>query len=124
MNVTFDVGSNCRLSADVEDMKQAFEFIAYAESVFGVDCCENCQSKNLRLDHRRPKGYDYYSVQCKDCHYELKLSTTKEDGRLYTKEWEPPYSDDGDGGNHGDGGKSSQGESESQEPARASSRPF
>ena len=96
MNVSFDVGSKCRLAVDVKDVKQAFEFISYAESVFGVDRCGNCQSGNLKLVHRQPQGYDYYSVACKDCLHELKFGQQKESGRLFPKGWEPPYSDGSD----------------------------
>ena len=113
MNVTFDVGSKCHLTADVKDVKQAFEFIAYSETVFGVDRCGNCESANLQLTHRQPQGYDYYSVLCKDCHHELKFGQVKETKRLFPKGWEPPYSDDG--GN----GESPQRESRSQAPEPA-----
>lgn len=125
MNVTFDVGSNCHLAVDVPDVKQAFQFIAYAESVFGVDRCGNCESSNLQLLHRQPQGYDYYSVQCKDCHHELKFGQVKESGRLFQKGWEPPYSDDSDDGGSGESGndQSSHSESESQEPAHAGKSP-
>ncbi len=96
MELSFDATSKCRLTVDVSDVKQAFEFLAYAETVFGVDQCGNCSSSNLKLDHRQPQGYDYYSVVCKDCRHEFKFGQVKESGQLFQKGWEPPYESDGD----------------------------
>ena len=138
MNVTFDVSSTCHLALDVTDVKQAFQFIAYVESIFGVDRCGNCESGNLQLSYRQPKGYDYYSVVCKDCHHEFKFGHVKESGRLFPKGWEPPFSGDNDSNdsdsndsdsNDSDSNDSgdyenSQGESGSQEPAGAGTFPF
>ncbi len=98
MQVTFDVSKDCHLTVDVPDLRKAFEFIAYAGSVFNVGRCGNCESDNLQLAHRQPKGYDYYSVVCKDCRHELKFGQQKETNRLFPKGWEPPYSDDDDSG--------------------------
>lgn len=98
MNVDFKVNENCRLSVDVSDVKQAFQFIAYAESVFKVDRCGNCESGNLRLAHRQPQGFDYYSIECQDCKHEFKFGTVKETGQLFPKGWEPPYEGNGDSG--------------------------
>ena len=123
MNVTFDVGKNCHLAVDVADVKLAFQFIAYAESVFGVDRCGTCESGNLQLAHRQPQGNEYYSVQCMVCRHELKFGLVNESGRLFQKGWEPPYSDDG-GNDDGGNDESSHSEPESQEPARAGEAPF
>ncbi len=120
MNVSFDVNDKCRLAVDVKDMKQAFEFLAYAGTVFGEDSCGNCESKNLRLTHRQPQGFDYYSVECKDCRYEWKFSQQFEanGGKMYPKntEWVPPYSGDGDTG-ASDSGSRSNTEAETQQVA-------
>ena len=120
MHVKFDVNDKCQLAIDVSDVKQAFQFIAYVESVFGVDRCGNCESNNLRLEHRQPQGYDYYSVTCKDCKHELKFGQVKDNGRLFQKGWEPPYEGESDGGGTTDDG-GSQSESEPRETATASS---
>ena len=114
MQVKFNVNDKCQLVIDVPDVTRAFQFIAYVESVFGVDRCGNCKSNNLQLTHRQPKGYDYYSVTCKDCRHEFKFGQVKETKHLFQKGWEPPYESDNEGGGTTDDG-GSQGEPESQE---------
>ena len=116
MQVTYDVSASCRLTVEVSDVKQAFQFIAYAGSVFNVGCCGNCESDDLKLAHRQPQGYDYYSVVCNECRHEFKFGQQKETGHLFPKGWEPPFESDGD-----DGGDDTveHGASESQDTAPA-----
>jgi len=91
VGVEFNVNEKCKLRADANDMKQAFQFIATAQTVFGVDRCGHCESTNLRLKYTTPQGYEYYSVQCQDCRYELKFGIRQEDKQLFPKGWEEPY---------------------------------
>lgn len=93
MKVNFQINPSCALDVEVKDVKQAFSFVAYAQEVFGQTKCGNCGSPNLKLRHRTPSGYEYFSVQCQDCHHELKFGQQKDSGRLFPKGWEPPYSE-------------------------------
>lgn len=93
MKVTYDAGANCAMEVEVKSLEQAFQFMAYADDVFGIKKCGNCGSPHLTRKHRQPKGYDYYSVECDDCRHEMKFGKTKEGGKLYPKGWEPPYKD-------------------------------
>ncbi len=115
MLVSFNASEKCRLDFDAADIVEAFQFIAYAEEVFGVDICGKCGEGNLKLSHRSPQGYDYHSIACQDCGYELKFGQVKETGRLFNKGWEPKYEDDGgsDQSQNSEGG--------SREPATAGS---
>lgn len=121
MLVSFEASKKCRLDFEASDIKQAFQFIAYAESVFGVDTCGKCGESNLKLMHRTPQGYDYHSVACQDCGYELKFGQVKETGHLFQKGWEPPYSDDGDSGSTDDAVQPDSQEYSAGEPATVSS---
>jgi hypothetical protein len=64
----------------------------------------------LRLLYRTSKeGYEFYSVQCKDCHHELKFSKTLKDETLYPKGWVEPY--------NGGSARSEETETEAEKPA-------
>ena len=93
MKVQYKVNDDCTIDCDVKDMTQAFQFLSYADTLFGVKECGNCQSPNLRCKHTTPQGkYDYYSVECQDCKYEMKFGQRMEDKRLFPKGWEPGWS--------------------------------
>jgi hypothetical protein len=91
MLVSYAVNDRTKIDLDVKDVKTAFSFLAYADSVFGTKRCGNCESDNLSLVHRQPQGFDYYSVRCNDCKHELKFGQQKEGGKLFPKGWEEPY---------------------------------
>lgn len=92
MKVVYEVKPGAVIEVDgLRDTKQAFQFLAHANEIFGVKQCGQCDSPNLKLQHRQPKGYDFYSVKCKDCHYELEFGQTKEGNKLYPKDWVPPW---------------------------------
>lgn len=105
MKVDYKVNDRCTIDVDVKDMKQAFDFLAYADSIFRVSECGNCGSKDLKLDTRNPKGYIYRSILCNECKHTLKVSEQKPEkgGKMYlNREWEEPFyggSEDGDGDN-------------------------
>ena len=42
--------------------------------------CDACQSPDVFLTHKAPKGNDYYSIKCKVCGAELHLHQKKEGG--------------------------------------------
>lgn len=92
--VEYQASKNAKFKIDLKDLTQAFEFLSYADSVFGVKQCGNCDSTNVRFSHRQPQGYDYYSVVCQDCGHELKFGQQKDSKRLFPKGWEPPYNED------------------------------
>ena len=92
--MTYAVNDRTKIDIELKDIKQCFSFLSYADSVFGVKCCGNCESKNLSFCHRQPQGYDYYSVKCNDCKHELKFGQQKEGGKLFPKGWEEPYYND------------------------------
>lgn len=93
MNVSYNINADCKLDAEVKDIKTCFAFVAYVQSVFGTKRCGNCESPNLAFCHRTPQGYEYYSVQCRDCQHELKFGQQKDSGRLFPKGWGMPYGD-------------------------------
>jgi hypothetical protein len=54
-------------------------------AVYGMlpEKCDCCQSDNLHLSFKSPKGNDYYSIRCKECGAELNLHQKKEGGAFY-----------------------------------------
>lgn len=53
--------------------------------------CNNCKGTDLRFQYRHPKGFEYASIKCNACQYELKFGQTKDSGTLFAKGWEEPY---------------------------------
>ena len=96
IKVKYNVNENCTLEFEGKDMKHCFVFMSYAGDLFGQKRCGNCDSEHLRPVHRTPKGYEYYSVRCDDCRFELKFGQQKDGGRLFPKGWEPPFESDAD----------------------------
>ena len=53
--------------------------------------CGACGDSNINLNYRKPKGYDYYGLQCKACEATINFGQTKEDGMFFIKfdaKWE------------------------------------
>lgn len=96
MLVKYQVNDRTAIDIDVKDIKTVFSFLSYADSVFGVKRCGNCDSDDLSFVHRQPQGYDYYSVKCNSCKHELKFGQQKEGGKLFPKGWEEGYQGNGD----------------------------
>jgi len=114
MKIAYDINDRCKIDVDVKDMKQAFDFLAYADSIFRVSECGNCGSKDLKLDTRNPKGFTYRSIVCNECKHTLKVSEQKPEkgGKMYlNREWEEPYY-----------GGDEAGDDESGKPRRGSNR--
>jgi len=56
------------------------------------EVCANCDGKSLKVTHRMPKGYDFYAVACDNCDHELPYGQLKDTkGKLFAKDWTPPY---------------------------------
>lgn len=54
--------------------------------------CGNCEGGDLFPQHAVRKGYDFYSIVCRTCRWELKYGQAKDTpGKLFPKEWEQPY---------------------------------
>jgi len=51
-------------------------------AIYGAlpEICGLCQSSDIFLSHKSPKGNDYYTVTCKSCGAELTLHQKKEGG--------------------------------------------
>lgn len=79
------------LRQEVKDPKDAFKFIASCDEIFGHEKCGKCGKANLHPRYRNPGGYDYFSLECQDCHAELKFGQAKETGRLFPKAWEDAH---------------------------------
>ncbi len=47
--------------------------------------CTNCQSDNIYLSYKNPKGNDYYTLACGDCTADANFGIKKEDGGLFWK---------------------------------------
>lgn len=128
MQVEFPVMGKGKLSCEVDDLNQAFDFLAQADVIFGVTVCGNCESDDLSLMHKTPKKdgktCHYYSIKCKSCRHELKFGITQDDGRLFPKGWEPPY-EGGNGGGENVNQDQDQGDSrQSQNDNRKKNRGF
>lgn len=78
-----------KLMGECEDQLKFFRAASFVSDI--PDICGHCQSTNLRFLFRTPKGYEYASIECLDCHYELKYGQHKEGNTLFAKGWEPPY---------------------------------
>lgn len=106
MQVTYAVNDRTKIDIELKDIKQCFSFLSYADTVFGVKRCGNCDSDSLSFVHRQPQGFDYYSVKCGDCKHELKFGQQKEGGKLFPKGWEEPFYSDNEGGERNSRGQS------------------
>lgn len=117
MQVEFPVLGKGKLSVEVTNINEAFQFLAQAETVFGVDRCGNCESENVALSYKTPGEYEYYSIKCKDCRHEYTFGQTKDGHKLFPNgfkksghDWCPPYESTGDGGSNRDNVNQDEGE--------------
>ena len=87
VSITKDVGADkITLSADVADTKEFVKFMGEISFLNRMpDKCDLCGSKDLFLNHRLHKGYDFFEVRCAKCGAQKDLSTTKAGGVLYFK---------------------------------------
>jgi len=118
MKISYTVNDRCKMEVELQGLKDTFQFLAMADTMFGLKRCGNCESPNLSFQHKTPKGYDYYSVRCDDCRHEFKFGQQKETGRLFPKGWEPPFS-----GGEGTDRDDQETDYQQDEPPRASRPP-
>lgn len=97
MKISYTIQPGCTIEQEVPGVKPAFAMVAHLQDVFGTKKCGHCGSPDLRLCHRTPQGYEYFSVKCESCGYEMKFGQQKDSGKLFPKGWEPPYQGDGNG---------------------------
>lgn len=91
MKLNYKVSPKLDIQVETKGIKDAFAFLGAVDSILGVSSCGHCGSDNLKFQHRKPKGYDYYSIVCQDCKHELKFGVQKETQELFPKNWEEPY---------------------------------
>lgn len=72
-----------RLELEAQNMKDVFKWSGVYSNL--PKKCDACQSDNLYLSHKSPKGNDYYSLKCADCSAEANFGQTKDGGNLYYK---------------------------------------
>ena len=56
--------------------------------------CDHCKNKNLAPEYRNAKGFDYYSIRCKSCGYQLQFGQYKDGSGLFAKGWSAPVKKD------------------------------
>jgi DNA-directed RNA polymerase subunit RPC12/RpoP len=66
------------LEFQANDVRDIHKF----SSLYGLmpNRCDNCNSENIYLSYKNPKGNDYYTIACRDCGAELSLHQKKEGG--------------------------------------------
>ena len=83
---------------ETTDTQSFFEEAAFFSSL-PTKCggAASCTSRDLVFMHRKPKGYDYYSIQCRECLWELDYGEHLKDkgGGLFVKKWREPYRPEG-----------------------------
>ena len=47
--------------------------------------CGKCDSPNIELSYRKPKGYDYYGLRCAECNASINFGQAKEGGNFFIK---------------------------------------
>lgn len=54
-------------------------------AIYGAlpNVCDNCQSDDIYLSHKSPKGNDYYTLVCKKCNASMRIHQKKEDKGFY-----------------------------------------
>lgn len=63
--------------------------------------CGACESQNIGLQHRQPKGFDYYGLHCTDCGADFNFGQLKTGG-FYVKQdetWKVFKRDESNGNN-------------------------
>lgn len=99
MEVTYSSDGSWSAKQEVPDRKGAFRFLGAMQELLNGGKCGNCGGVDHRPLYRRIKEYDFYSLQCQGCGWELKFGQRKEDGQLFPKAWEAPYEQQGGGEN-------------------------
>lgn len=70
-----------------ETAKGLFQELAAAMEIFdGAQCCEMCQSTNLRFNVRIVDSFTFYGLKC-ECGAELSYGIRKDGSGLFPKTW-------------------------------------
>jgi hypothetical protein len=77
INLKIKIG-NSVLEFQANTMKEIHKFSA----IYGMlpSKCDACKSPEIFLNHKAPKGNDYFGLRCKTCGAELTLHQKKEGG--------------------------------------------
>lgn len=96
MRVTYKGTAAFSIDEECADIKEAFAFIGGCQNIFGAaESCPNCKGTDLRAHYKRVKDFDFYSLQCGNCKWELPFGQLKDGSGLFPKEWQPPYEKQG-----------------------------
>jgi len=77
-----------------ETQKEVFEALAQATEILQFSTCGKCGGKTRHVVRTTKSDDTYYSVNCKECRYEMKFGQYKNDKHLFAKSsdgWQPPY---------------------------------
>lgn len=94
MEIKLRIGDSLEVTGDGTDTKAFFRQVSDVGWLFGRHTCGNCGSNSSCPKFRKVREYDYYSIECTECRYELKLGMRKEDGSFFPKKWEAPFQRD------------------------------
>ena len=70
-----------------EDLKEVIKQASLLQSI--PDKCPLCQGE-VRLDYRKPKGYEYFSLRCTKCSATKNFGIAKEDNSLFLR-WDDKF---------------------------------
>jgi hypothetical protein len=73
------------ITVEAESLKELMREAARAGEVFGIAKCGNCRSEFIRLEHRTPKGFEYFCWRCEDCGARLDFGQLKDGSGFFRK---------------------------------------
>lgn len=80
---------NMQLSVTEEGKEQDIvKSLAFWSSLPGS--CGACNSTDIKLEHRQPKGYDYYGLRCNACGAGVNFGQARESNKFYIK-WDAKW---------------------------------
>ena len=85
IKVKLNITPKCQLEAEVETVKDMFRVIGDFSTVLSETNCGSCNSERIVMGHRIAKGYDFYELECADCHCRLSFGQHKEGETLFPK---------------------------------------
>jgi transcription elongation factor Elf1 len=86
IKIKFKIGKSM-IEFENNDLKNIFKFSGLMGEL--PEACTLCNSPDVFLSHKSPKGNDYYMLKCKKCGAELNFHQRKEGG-FYIK-WDDKF---------------------------------
>jgi len=81
------LGGKVTIKVSGEDAKALFKELSGAMEVFdAAQCCELCQSTNLRFNVRTVDSFTFYELRC-ECNASLSYGVRKDGSGLFPKTW-------------------------------------